>query len=417
MAMEVSDVDRREEPMKGQSKQVSKRADDNGQVTNPRIIIDASYIRGMKKDGGPLRTICEQGGRIVITDTLVRELIKADSNQWPTAISRFVECQNAIEVWAHVSEMYRVELRENHAYGDPLHPERTERLRRMLANNRQHSVLPPEQEKSSISELFQKFAKLNNEFEEIATNLQGKEPHDEEVVQTCYALINDPDNIRSMIQVIRSVMEYDMDVSLDPNAVDKTWAIWHFSKSLLTVFCDCLRQGEQVFKEISKKREKRLNNLIYDLDYLILLAFADAIASRKTKRELFYYRRWIFGDASKPSINYYENDRISLFVQKLRQMSKVITICVVEQPDGYMFALDPWSRISPKIQNSEVLPASVFISHGTEGHFELFHGSIWEHVIEILTGYSVEDLRGSSGVVFVDPQTMKILFEPSAEHA
>ena len=402
--------------MEGEIKQVDKRANSNGQATNPRIIIDASYIRGMKKDGVPLRTICEQGGRIVITDTLVRELIKANSNQWSAAMSRLVECRNAIEVWAHVSEMYRVELRENHPYGDPLHKERTRRLREMLANNLQHSIPPPEQESSAILELFQNFAERNNEVEEITTKIKDKEPHDKEVVQTCYSVINNPDNIRSMIKVIRSVVEDDMDVSLDPNYVDKTWAIWHFSKSLLTVFCDCLRQGEHAFREISEKREERLNNLIYDLDYLILLAFADAIASRKTKGELFYYRRWIFGDASKPLISYYGNDRISLFVQKLRQMSKIITICVVEQSDGYTCALDPWSRISPKIQNSEELPASVFISRGTKGHFELFHGSAWEHITEILTGCSASELWASGEVVFVDPRTKEILFTPSTQH-
>ena len=137
--------------MKGEIKQVDKRANSNGQATNPRIIIDASYIRGMKKDGAPLHTICEQGGRIVITDTLVRELIKANSSQWSAAMSRLVECRNAIEVWAHVSEMYRVELRENHPYGDPLHKERTRRLREMLANNLQHSIPPPLNKKIPLS--------------------------------------------------------------------------------------------------------------------------------------------------------------------------------------------------------------------------------------------------------------------------
>ena len=54
--------------MEGEIKQVDKRVDSNGQVTNPRIIIDASYIRGMKKDGAPFRTMCEQRSRIVPTD-------------------------------------------------------------------------------------------------------------------------------------------------------------------------------------------------------------------------------------------------------------------------------------------------------------------------------------------------------------
>ena len=404
--------------MEDEIKQVDERADSDGQVINPRIIIDASYIRGMKKDGAPLRTMSEQGGRIVITDTLGYELYStSDHNQWPATKRKLMECRDAIEVWEHVSEMCKVELKENRPYGDPLHIERTKRMRAMLANNPQYNpnVSLPQRESPAIPELFKNFAKLNNEFEEITEKIKGKAPHDKEVVQTCYELVNDPDSIRSIIKVIKSVVNKDMDVSLNPNDVDKTWAIWHFSKSILTLFCDCLRQGEDAFREIFEKRKKRLNNIIRDLDYLILLAFADAIASRETKGELFYYRRWMFGDASKPSLSYYEKKRIDIFMDKLRQMSK-ITIYVTEQLDGYTCALDPWSRIGLKVQDSETLPASVFVSYDTKGQFEFFNGPIWKHIIEILTGSSAANLQMSGGVVFVDPRTMQILFKSPAQH-
>ena len=117
--------------MKGEIKQV----DSNGQAINPRIIIDASYIRGMKKDGAPLQTICEQGGRIVLIDTLARELITSDHNQRSAAIPRLVEYRDAIEVWEHVSNMCEVELEDDRPYGDPVHSKKTENLRKMLKEN------------------------------------------------------------------------------------------------------------------------------------------------------------------------------------------------------------------------------------------------------------------------------------------
>lgn len=54
----------------GRSKKVSK------QMKNPRIIIDASYIRGMdeSKAQSCFEAMCKRGGRIVIIDTLVYEL-------------------------------------------------------------------------------------------------------------------------------------------------------------------------------------------------------------------------------------------------------------------------------------------------------------------------------------------------------
>lgn len=404
-----------------------KRASSNGQATHPRIIIDASYIRGMKKDGAPLRTISKQGGRIVVTDTLLFKLFStSNGNQWNASKRKLMACQDAIEVWEHVSEMYRVELKENRPYGNPFYIEGTKRFQKMLAEDPQYDPTnrdeiieeaSQEREGPDISELFHNFSKLSEEpeFEKIKAKIKDKAPHDKEVVQTCYDLINDPDNIRSVIEVIRDVVGSGMTVSLNPQDVNEKWVLWHFSKSLLTVFCDCLLQGKDAFSKLSKGHKKRLINVKHDLDYLILLAFADAIASRETKEELFYYRRWIFGGKSKPSISTYENERISLFVQKLSQISK-ITICVAEQLDGYTYALDPWSRISPKIRDSEALPASVFIAHGTKGHLELFHGSTWKYITEILTGYSAADLRASGGIVFVDPRTEEILFEPSAQH-
>lgn len=400
-----------------------KRAGSNGQAANPRIIIDASYIRGMKKDGAPLRTICEQGGRIVLADTLLYELCSTDDrNQWLASKLKLVGCQDAVEIWEHVPEMWEVELIENRPYGDPLHPERTERFRKMLADNPQYEPedldekvgkARQQREGPDIPELFQNLGKLSKEpeFEEIATSIKDKLPHDEEVVRIFSAVINDPQIIRSVIDIVRSSTENYMAVSLDPKDVNEKWFVWHFSRSLLTVLCDCLRRGENenTFSRLSKRLRKRLNNVKHDLDYLTLLAFADAIASRETKGELFYYRRWMFGDASKPLIRFYEKEQI---VHRIRLMSKVV-VRVTEQLDGYICALDLWSQISLKIKDSEKLPTSVFISRRTKGDFELFYGSTWKHITEILTGYSTTELRAFGGVVFVDTTTLDPLFEPS----
>lgn len=307
--------------MKGDTKQVDNQPNSNRQATNPRIIIDANYIRGMKEDGAPFHAMREQGGRIVITDTLVYELCTSDRNQWPAAKRRLAAYRDAIEVWKHVYEMCRFELKKNCPYGDPLHRGRTERLRSELANDLQYEPddmeeiidkARQEREGPNTPELFRNFAKLNKEFgEKITAKIKDRSPRDKEVVQACYFAINDPKIIRSMIDVVRSVTKSDMAVSLDTKDVNEKWIIWHYCKSLLTVFCDCGRRGENAFKEISESYKKRLYNITYDLDYLVLLAFADAIASGETKGELSYYSRWMFGDSSKPLISSYEKEQIS----------------------------------------------------------------------------------------------------------
>jgi len=391
------------------------------EVERPRIIIDASYIRGMKQDGAPLRTVSKQGGRIVVTETLVRELITSYRNRQPAAKQKLVACRDAIEVWEHVSKMYRIELEENRPYGNPFHNKRTKRFQKMLAEDPQYEPnyrdeiikeTSQEREGPDIPKLFQYFSELSEEpgFKEIGAKIKGKAPHDKEVVQTCYGLINDPSNIRSVIKVISSVVKNDGTVSLNPQDVNEKWVLWHFSKSLLTVVCDCLRLGKNTFGKLSKGHRKRLINVKHDLDYLVLLAFADAIASCETKGELFYYRRWMFGDRSKSLIRSYEKEQI---VHTFRQMYR-ITVYVAKQLDGYTCALDPWSRVLLKIEDSGKLPESIFISYGTDQHFESVHGPAWEQTVKILTGYSAKELQKFGRVVFVDSRTMEILPDPSA---
>ena len=345
--------------MEGETKQVDRQADSNGQVKNPRIIIDASYIRGMKKDGTPLHTICEQGGRIVLIDTLAYELVRSDDrNQWSATKRKLVACWNSIESWEHISQMCNVEIKKNCPYRDPVHDEKTKNLRKMLKENPDFQPddletliedYIQERESNSSLELLRNIADSQPFCEEEIKKIRNRNPNDKEVVQICYNLINDPENIRLAVE----------NVVQNPDKLDHTWVLWHLSKSLLAVCCDRECRGEDKFKNISNEK---LANIKHDLDYLVLLEYADAIASCETKGEQSYYRRWMFGDASKLLISSYEKKQI---VHKFRQMSK-LTIYVTEQLDGYTYALDPWSRGSLKIQDSETLPRSVFVSYDTQ---------------------------------------------------
>ncbi|MYD59987.1 MAG: hypothetical protein F4W91_03000 [Gemmatimonadetes bacterium] len=298
----------------------------NEHATNPRIIIDASYILGTSSDGTPFRTMCEQGGRIVLIDTLIYELCSnRDTNQWRASMNKLKAGVDAIEVWEHISPMYEVELKENRPYGDPLHDEKTKRMWKMTANNSQYQPADmeklmksyvEEREGDDIVTLFQKFANWQLQ---AAKAIKGKAGDGKEVVQFCYNVVNTPSVIRSpAIDVLKqTAKEEGLDVLLNPEDVDETWAIWHFGKSLLVLLCDSQRRGEDTVKEITEKLRNRLINTKHDLDYLVSLAFADAIASCETTGAMSYYRKWMFGDA-KPQLCSYEPDQITRFMDKLK---------------------------------------------------------------------------------------------------
>ena len=283
----------------------------NKHTTNPRIIIDKSYIHGMPKDSEPFRAMCEQGGRIVIIDTLIYEICSAcdAETQYPASMRKLLEYPDAIEVWAHISEMVEAEHEQNRWYGDPLHYGRTKRMRQMLVNNPEwkltdlKAIIEEEDQKregKDIIDLLKAVADSEPLDEEIAQKIKSKPKHDGEAMQLCYNFINNPENIRSEMQ----------DFVKNPNEADGNWVIWHLYKSLFAVHFDRQRRN--------KPFEKSLTNTKHDLDYLISLAFADAIASRETTGEMSYYRRWMFGDDSKPLISSYEKDEIDSVMNKLK---------------------------------------------------------------------------------------------------
>ena len=295
---------------------------------NPRIIIDASYIRGMSSNGAPFRIMREQGARIVLIDTLVYELCSTSNcAQWPASMNKLKAGVNAIEVWEHVSPMCKFELEQNRPYGDLLDVERTERMQEMIKNNSHYQPSDmrklikdfiKEREGNEIVELFQDFANWQPSADEI----RHKAGDAEEVIKVCYYVVNNPDIIRlKAIGAIRQMMQKDgLDVLLNPDDVDDTWVIWHFGKSFLVLFCESQRRGADALKNGGKKLEDRLKNAKHDSDYLTLLAFADGIASCETEGEMSYWRKWMYGD-TKPRLGCFDRDEIVRFVNDLKRGS------------------------------------------------------------------------------------------------
>lgn len=297
----------------------------NEQAKNPRIIIDASYIRGMSKDGAPLRTMREQGGRIVLIDTLTYELFSStdDSCKWSESTVKLAEHRNDIEVWKHVSEMWIFELTKKCPCGDPLDNKMTKRMKKMLANDPQWKPSNSKKiidqakrnrEDDSIVEMFKAPTDIELFTEEEKGKIRGKQICDKEVVQLFYDFVNDPTRIRSRVKAILQKSGLDPK-GLDPNDVDETWAIWHFGKSLLVT--DCYRQYRG--KNIHYASTESLMNTKHDLDYLMSLAFADAIAS-KDKKEMSDFRQWMFGD-TKPLIDSYCPEKIARVMDSLKESS------------------------------------------------------------------------------------------------
>lgn len=298
----------------GRSKKMSK------QMKNPRIIIDASYIRGMdeSKAQSCFGTMCERGGRIVLIDTLVYELFTTSNRkQWPVSQIKLKTCANSIEVWKHVSVMVNSEIKCNHPASacDILNLENTNRLKGYKpyiprdSENIKRKVIQ-EREYDDFIEMLKGFTDLQLFNDEAKKRIRNNPSDSDEIVQFFYKFINDPSCIREAIKII--LQKSDIAVSLDSNDVDDAWVTWHFAKSLLVMYCYSQYKG----KSIHNISRKKLINTKHDLDYLISLAFADAIASHD-KREMSDYRQWMFGD-KKPLIDSYCPENIARVMDSLK---------------------------------------------------------------------------------------------------
>ena len=293
------------------------------QTKNPRIIIDASYIRRMDKYKAQscFGAMCEQGGRIVIIDTLVRELLFTDDRrQWPASQIKLKTYLESIEVWEHVPIMWGSEIKKSHPYGDPLHCDNTQKIRQILRENTPHMTNNSDQdqenkESNGIIKLFKGLVGAQ-EFEQFAKEIKRESGNKDKLMEFCYNFVNNPCNIRLAIDIILS--EAKIGSSLNPQNANDTWVIWHFGKSLLALLCDTQRKDEGSFN-ISEDLEEHLINTGYDLDYLVSLAFADAIASHD-KREMSDYRQWMFGD-TKPLIDSYGPEDIARVMDSLKSSS------------------------------------------------------------------------------------------------
>ena len=292
-------------------------------MKNPRIIIDASYIRGMdeSKAQSCFGTMCERGGRIVIIDTLVYELfITSDIKQWPASQIKLRTCANSIEAWKHVPVVVNSEIKCNCPAHNILDLKKTKTTRQDLkgdkpyipndSENIKRKVIQ-EREYDDFIDMLKEFADLQLFTDEAKKRIKSSPSDSDEIVQFFYKFINDPLYIREAIEII--LQKSDIAFSLDPNEVDDAWVTWHFAKSLLVMYCYSQYRGKKNIHEASRES---LMNTKHDLDYLMSLAFADAIAS-KDKKEMSYFRQWMFGD-TKPLIDSYCPEKIARAMDSLK---------------------------------------------------------------------------------------------------
>jgi hypothetical protein len=92
--------------------------------------------------------------------------------------------------------------------------------------------------------------------------------------------------------------------------------------------------------------------------------------------------------------------------------NSTIRIMRSTQMDGYTFALHPKTVAFLKERGLPVRLARMSVGFNTKSEFERMHGPLWDHIEQILTGLSIEEIRKLGKVEFIDAVTNKPILVP-----
>jgi hypothetical protein len=87
-----------------------------------------------------------------------------------------------------------------------------------------------------------------------------------------------------------------------------------------------------------------------------------------------------------------------------------LVVLVTKESDGYTFKLHPLSaRRLLKAAPGKLLP-TISVAYDVRSDFERIRGSIFEELVPVLTRLSLEDVRSSGGIQFVDADSNAVMW-------
>lgn len=263
-----------------------------------RVIIDASYLRASPADGSMLRGLANCGARLVLIDNLVYELCSTENrDQWPASQRKLAACVESIECWEHTAQMLRYEMENRQPYGEPRSEDITQSFRQMLRSEAPY-VSPDldevirqsrqQREEDSVPALFRAMDGIASLLSDnVRECLRGQPP--DQIGQMCSDVVANETLIRRLTTGGSN--------PCFPGSIDDSWLAWHHYKAVLCATCEWIRQDCPRFEDLGENARHRWINRKHDLDYLIALSRADAIATAETNGEMLHFCRWMFGNS------------------------------------------------------------------------------------------------------------------------
>jgi len=264
-----------------------------------KVIIDANYLRATDSNGHELRQLVADGFYLVLIDTLLFELCSTDDKrQWLATQRKLYHVANFIECWRHTGVLLGDEERTQCPIETPIDKDFTVQFKNLLASKQTYipkdlysyvALISHQRECDSVESLLRACKVHENLFLPLKQKIVNQSNNNIDLI--CQDLVNSEDLIRLLISY--SIFSLQ-------DRVYPTWIAWHHYKSYIAFLCEYLRlNGTTEFNKLPASTQKKWINRKHDLDYVISLAFADALATNETAGELSRYAKWMYGTSKQ----------------------------------------------------------------------------------------------------------------------
>ncbi len=271
------------------------------------VILDKNFVQGDSANARGLKLLVEQGYRLAVTDTLIYESFSDEKRPqiWQSVKNKLAQVAEYVDFWRHGPELARHEILTKRPVDGPLDSEFTVRFRSWLKAS--DSQLRPDWKPTLEKARFEREVHNPSKIPAMAhVYLESMAPRAEKVFgrQLSQQEIGTLIGARSpqlTKRILHGYTEPDAGLLYFPEAlevVNDAWFLMHQARMFLAqIGVYIWKYGRTSFTG------KKLANTKFDLEYLVLLKYADAIASNETSGDLALLRRWLYGEA-KPQITF-----------------------------------------------------------------------------------------------------------------
>ncbi|MFD0894779.1 DUF2934 domain-containing protein [Luteolibacter ambystomatis] len=297
-----------------------------------RIILDKSFLQAEARNCNRLRLLREAGYTFVVIDTLAYEFSTGrGAQEWGVAQRKLFEFSDHVEIWTHIGELLRKEVRMGVPTASPIDDDLTYRMRELWKNGNvavasegdpaiQRSRA--EREVDSTDAMADECRNFSVSYPEYAREVKRRVGAGIDVGPLFVDLLHNEKLIQAFVRRDHGdPADREVYIVGAESGLNHEWLAYRLQRSHLAAKLLFMMKYE-----VGTRLGKEFINTKLDFDYIEALHFADAIATNETSGSLGLVCDWLYGP-SKPRISTNFIDGVMPSEQSIRERAFFLWEC------------------------------------------------------------------------------------------